>query len=79
MKSMDIFDTENYKEVFYRLLNMYHHFEVALQVGFVNDKLREFMTEDLCDTYETFQELREDIEKIVVPKKPFSPKNFGFS
>ena len=50
MKSMDIFDIENYKEVFYRLLNMYNHFEVVLQEGFVNDKLREFMTEDLCDT-----------------------------
>ena len=37
------------------------------------------MLEDLCDAYETFSELREDIEKIVVPKKHFSHKSHNFS
>ena len=79
MKSMDILDIENYKEIFYLLLDIYHHFEVALQDGFINDEIREFMAENLCDTYETFQELRQDIKKIVVPKKPFCHKNNNFS
>ena len=79
MKSMDILDIENYKEIFYLLLDIYHHFEVALQDGFINDEIREFMAENLCDTYETFQELRQNIKKIVVPKKPFSHKNNNFS
>ena len=72
MKSMDILDIENYKEIFYLLLllDIYHHFEVALQDGFIDDEIREFMAENLCDTYETFQELR--------PKKPFSHKNNNF-
>ena len=69
MNSMDILVIENYKEAFYRLLDMYHHFEVALQDGFVNDEIRDFMIRDLCDTYETFNEPRQDIERIVVPKK----------
>ena len=75
---MDILVIENYKEVFYRLLDMYHHFEVALKDGFVDDEIRDFMIRDLCDTYETFNELRQDIERIVAPKKPFSYRNNNF-
>lgn len=69
MKSMDILDTENYKEIFYCLFDVYHHFEVALQDGFINEEIKKIMTEDLSYSYKTFQELRQDIEKIVVPKR----------
>ena len=69
MKSMDILDTENYKEIFYCLFDVYHHFEVALQDGFISEEIKKIMTEDLSYTYKTFQELRQDIEKIVVPKR----------
>ena len=79
MKSMDILDIENYKEMFYCLFDVYHHFEVALQDGFINEEIKKFMTEDLSYTYETFQELRQDIEKIVVPKRIFSHENNNFS
>lgn len=79
MKSMDILDIENYKEIFYCLFDVYHHFEVALQDGFINEEIKKFMTEDLSYTYETFQELRQEIEKIVVPKRIFSHKNNNFS
>ena len=37
------------------------------------------MLEDICDAYETFSELRQDIEKIVVPKIHFSHKSHNFS
>ena len=79
MKSMDILDIENYKEIFYCLFDVYHHSEVALQDGFINEEIKKFMTEDLSYTYETFQELRQEIEKIVVPKRIFSHKNNNFS
>ena len=79
MKSMDILDIENYKEMFYCLFDVYHHFEVALQDGFINEEIKKIMTEDLSYTYKTFQELRQDIEKIVVPKRIFSHENNNFS
>ena len=36
------------------------------------------MVDDLGKYYEIFQELRQDIEKIVIPKKPFSNKIYIF-
>lgn len=66
---MDIFDVENYKKVLHRLIHLHSHFETALQDGVINDEIRDFMLEDLNDCYETFPELRRDIERIVVPKK----------
>ena len=33
-----------------------------------------FIREDLCGLYDTLNKLREDIEKVLVPKKPFSRK-----
>ena len=72
---MNILNIEDYKEILYRPLNMHHHFETALQDGVINDKIRDFVVEDLGNTYETFPDLRKDIEKIVVPKKTFSNKS----
>lgn len=36
------------------------------------------MVDDLGKCYETFQELRQDIEKVVILKKPFSNKSYIF-
>lgn len=36
------------------------------------------MVDDLGKCYETFQELRQDTEKIVILKKPFSNKSYIF-
>lgn len=36
------------------------------------------MVDDLGKYCEIFQELRQDIEKIVIPKKPFSNKSYIF-
>lgn len=76
---MNISNIEDYKEILYRLLNMHDHFETALQDGVINDEIRDFMVEDLGDTYKTFPDLRKDIKKIVVPKKTFSNKSQLFS
>ena len=69
---MNISCIEDYKDILFRLLNIHHPFEKALQDDVINDEIRDFMVEDLSDTYETFSSLRRDIEKIVVPKNPFS-------
>ena len=68
---MNISNIEDYKEILYCLLNMHNHFGTALQDGVINDEIRDFMVEDLGDTYKTFPDLRKDIEKIVVPEKYF--------
>lgn len=73
---MNISCIEDYKDILFRLLNIHHSFETALQDGVINDEIRDFMVEDLG---ETFSDLRKDIEKTVVPKKPFSNRFPTFS
>ena len=50
-----------------------------MQDGVINDEIRDFLLEDLGNNYETFSELRSDIEKIVVPKLSRFSKNYNFS
>ena len=79
VKSMEIPDIKNYKEILNCILDLHHHSETALHDGVINDEIRDFRLEDLCGAYETFSELRQDVEKIVVPKKHFSHKTHNFS
>ena len=69
----EIKDEESYKEILYWLA-LHSLFEAALQDGVICDEVRDFMLEDLNNNYETFGELREDIEHISVLKKPFGSK-----
>lgn len=78
MKSTNILEIDEYKEILYRIINIFHDFEVALQDGVLNDEVRYFMMEDLSDDYETFQDIQADIEKVSIPKKPFSNKQQFF-
>ena len=66
-QSMGIFDVEDYKDILYRLVDLHSHFEKALQDSAINDEIRDFMFEDLNNSYETFEELRKDIVHISVP------------
>ena len=70
MKSMNIFEIDEYKEILYRIINIFHDFELALQDGVLKDEVRNFMMEDLSDDYETFQDIRAD-RKNFYPKKTF--------
>ena len=74
MKTVSIDDISEYKESLYRLLNIFTDFEDALQDGEPSEEVINFIREDLCNVYDTFNNLRDDIEKISVPKKPFSRK-----
>ena len=40
----------------------------------VYEQVLDFIREDLCEVYETFNCLREDIKKISLPKKPYAKK-----
>ena len=74
MKTMSIDDNSVYKESLYCLLNNFTDFEDAVQDGEPREEVINFIREDLCNVYDTFNSLREDIDKISVPKKPFSRK-----
>ena len=76
---MNISNIDDYKDILYHLLKGHQHFEVALQEGIVTDKTKIFMSDNLSGFYDTFANLRIDIEKIVVPKKPFVHKHQLFS
>ena len=79
MKKTEISNIEDYKEILFRLLNIHHHFQVALRDGASNDEIRDFMVDNLNDMYDNFADLRIDIEKVIIPKKPFVHKSQLFS
>ena len=75
MKIMGIDDIDEYKEGLYRLLNIFTDFEDALQYGQPSEEVIDFIRElDLCDTYDNFNSMREDIEKVSLPRKSFPKK-----
>ena len=60
------FDELQQIEILYRLLEFYPLFETVLDDGHVSDEVRNFLVEDLSDCYETFNELRNDIQHVSV-------------
>ena len=74
MKKMEIENLEDYRYIIYRLLNIFEELEEAFESRTMTDTVMDFLRGDLSEAYETFEHLREDIEKIQVPKKPFARK-----
>ena len=74
IKTMSIDDVDEYKENLYWFLNILIDFEDALQHGNATEEVMDFIREDLCGAYDTFSSLRQAIEKISLPKRPFSRK-----
>ena len=73
---MSIENKENYEE---KLIEFYHLFESALQEGEMCDEVRDFLLQDLDNCYSIFQDLREEINHISIPKKRFASKKTPFS
>ena len=71
MRTMSIDDICEYKDILYQLLNIFSDFEEALQDDEASEELMNFIREDFCGLYDTLNKLREDVEKVLVPKKPF--------
>ena len=73
---MRIDDIDTYKESLGRLLNNFIEFEEALQDGQASEQVMDFIREelDLDDMYINLNTLREEIEKIALPRKPISRK-----
>ena len=77
LQQMDIETEEKYSEILYRLLEFYPLFEKAHDDGDASDEVRNFLVEDLNDCYETFNEVRNDIQHVSLPKKEFSSKKYS--
>ena len=76
---MNIENKENYEEFLRRLMKFYPLFESALRDGKISNKVRDFLLEDLDNCYSTFQDLREEINHVSIPKKRFASKKTRFS
>ena len=74
MKKMEIENLEDYRYIIYRLLNVFEELEEAFESRTMTDTVMDFLRGDLSEAYETFEHLRENIEKIQVPEKPFAKK-----
>ena len=74
MKKMEIENLEDYRYIIYRLLNIFEELEEAFESRTMTDTVMDFLRGDLSEAYETFEHLRENIEKIQVPEKPFAKK-----
>ena len=77
MKTMGIEDIGEYDQYIYRILNVFYDFEDSLKTGETNEQTINFIREDLGDNYETFNDLRKDIEKALIPKRTYARKQ-GF-
>ena len=78
LKQMKIENEKNYEEIRCRLIEFYPLFENALQQGELRDEVRAFLLEDLDNCYPAFQDLREEINHISIPKKKIAPKKHYF-
>ena len=67
MKKKEIENLQDYKDNIYRLLNIFEEFEEAL-----TDSVLDILKINLSDVYETFNCLREDIERIQIPRKLYA-------
>ena len=78
MKTMGIEDIGEYDQYIYRILNVFYDFEDSLKTGETNEQTINFIREDLGDNYETFNDLRKDIEKVLIPKRTYARKQEFF-
>ena len=69
---MDIQTEEKYTEIIYRLLEFYPLFENAFDDDDVADEVMNFLLEDLDECYPTLMELKDDIQRVSLPKKGIS-------
>ena len=76
---MNIENEENYRDIIYRLIEHYPLFENALQEGGMCDEVMNFLLEDLDTCYPTLQDLREEINQILIPERKFNSKKALFS
>ena len=76
---MKINNIEQYYQITDRLVELFPEVENALNTGHMSEEFKKFLLEDLDDQYPTPREMKDDINHIVLPKKPFCANKFDFS
>ena len=69
MKKMEIEKLDDYCDIIYRLANNFEEFEEFVQNQTSSDNVRDFFDPE---EFETFRDLREEIEKIDIPKRRYA-------
>ena len=73
---MKIYDTEKYHEIFYRIVELFHVVESALEDENTGTEFEDFTLEELDNLYSTVDELKETTD-VVIPKKRFVKTDFA--
>lgn len=76
---MKIQHTNEYREVLDRFPEVYSMFENVLEDGDISEGFKNFLVEDLHDSYPTLLDLKSDVEHINIPKKKSVLKKVVFS
>ena len=77
LQKMEIDDIEKYYEIFDRLVDLFPVVESALEDGNTGTEFEDFMSVELDNLYSTIDELKEDIDNVVVSKKRFCKTDFS--
>lgn len=72
LRDMEIETNDKYYRIFNRLMRLFPTVESALDDGEMSEEFKNFIFEHFDGAYSTVSELKEDIERIVVPKNKFS-------
>ena len=68
---MKIDDIEKYYQIFDRHVDLFPVVESALEDGDTSTEFEDFMSEELYNLYSTNDELKENIDNVLVSKKDF--------
>ena len=79
MKQMGIDNFSADKDNLARFLDIMNDFEEALQYGEPNDDVINFINFEQFFAYHTFADIKENVDKISLSKKPFSKKQYNFT
>ena len=76
---MKIQHANEYREILDRFLEVYPMLENVLEHEDISEGFKNFLVEDLDDSYPTLLDLKSDVEHINIPKKKFCCKKVVFS
>ena len=79
LREMKIDNIEEYYQIIDRLVESFPEVENALDTEDMSEEFKNFLLEDLIDQYPTLREMKDDINHIILPKKPFCANKFDFS
>ena len=75
MKKMEIEKLDDYSNIIYRLANHFEEFEEFVENQTSSDTVRDLFD---AEEYDTFRDLKKEIENIDIPKRRYTKKHLIF-